>query len=77
MLNRLMSAPTAFFDTTATGQIVNRLLTDVKMLDWEVAQVVAQLVHKGFNIVTNVIVVLIFAPLVRPTRPSTTADCYY
>lgn len=72
-----MSAPTAFFDTTATGQIVNRLLTDVKMLDWEVAQVVAQLVHKGFNIVTNVIVVLIFAPLVRPTRPSTTADCYY
>ena len=38
LLAGLMAANFEFFDTTATGQIVNRLLTDIKMLDWEVQQ---------------------------------------
>jgi ATP-binding cassette subfamily C (CFTR/MRP) protein 1 len=66
VLASLMRATTEFFDTTATGQIINRLLTDIKILDWEVAQVVSELMCKLFAIVTNIVVIVVFAPFLVP-----------
>jgi ABC-type multidrug transport system fused ATPase/permease subunit len=36
MLQRLMRAPIAFFDTTPLGRVVNRFSQDMDMLDQEI-----------------------------------------
>ena len=69
VLRRVLGARVSFFDNTAQGQILNRLLGDVRNLDWEVALGVAELITKVLDVVVALIVIVLFAPGVLVLLP--------
>jgi len=69
MFERLLGAAMSFFDRTPSGQIQNRFLQDLANIDNYVPNTVLDQITKTLDMVTQVGLVLIFAPWVICTWP--------
>lgn len=62
MLDRLLHAPTAFFDVTPVGRVVNRFSSDIDMADNQLAGVFTQTLQPFFQLISIVCLVEIAVP---------------
>ncbi|CAK8998694.1 Metal resistance protein YCF1 (ABC-type Cd(2+) transporter) (ABC-type glutathione-S-conjugate transporter) (Yeast cadmium factor 1) [Durusdinium trenchii] len=69
MLRALLGASMSFFDKTPSGQLLNRFLQDLANIDNYVPNCVLDQISKTLNMVTQVGLVLLFAPWVIFTLP--------
>ncbi|XP_076445818.1 multidrug resistance-associated protein 1-like [Babylonia areolata] len=63
MLNRLLRAPMAFFDTTPLGRIVNRFSQDMDMLDSQVCLNLEVWMEQAELLVSSVLAITITTPI--------------
>ncbi|XP_076444665.1 multidrug resistance-associated protein 1-like [Babylonia areolata] len=63
MLNRLLRAPMAFFDTTPLGRIVNRFSQDMDMLDTEICLNLEVWTEQAELLVSSVLAITITTPI--------------
>ncbi|CAD7961576.1 unnamed protein product [Amoebophrya sp. A120] len=69
MLNSLLKAPLNFFDITPTGRILNRFLQDVQNIDNFVPQILTQQVQNTMTMLTQLILIFTYCPLVLVLFP--------
>lgn len=69
MVQRLLNAPMAFFDSSPTGRVLNRFLQDLQNIDMFVPRTICDQVTKTLNIFTQLSLVYIEAPWVLCTLP--------
>ena len=62
MLERVLMAPMAFFDSTPLGRIVNRFSRDVETLDNQLPQIVFMLVTCVFSVAATIMVICVDTP---------------
>ena len=66
MVNAVVCAPLAFFDTTPTGRIVNRFTKDSETLDFQLPMAAGQVVSLAFQQVFSLASVCYFFPYFTP-----------
>ena len=59
MLDRVMTLPQAFFDSTPSGRIINRFSRDTEVLDTLLPMVLIQLTGCMFNILTTLVLICV------------------
>eukprot|EP00392_Amoebophrya_sp_AT5.2_P010444 g10504.t1 len=64
MLTSLLNAPLSFFDITPTGRILNRFLQDMQNIDNYVPTVITQQVQNTLTMLTQLILIFVYCPLV-------------
>jgi len=69
LVRRLLNAPLTFFDATTTGAILNRFLSDTQLIDSSVPDSLLSLATQLLTMLTQVALVLYFAPWVALGLP--------
>ena len=63
MLDSILHAPMAFFDTTPLGRILNRFSKDVQTIDEIIPQTLASFLNTLFTVVSTALVIIVATPM--------------
>ena len=62
MLERVLQAPMAFFDSTPLGRIMNRFSRDIETLDNQLPQIMFMLITCVFSVAATIVVICVDTP---------------